>query len=93
VSGVANIDDRLTLDPSMRGVREQTGDAALQTKVMAAIAGQAGVNALKITVTADNGVVTLEGTVPRASVRSTVVDTARTTSGVRRVVDRLSVKP
>jgi hyperosmotically inducible protein len=91
VSGVSSVEDRLTVNPHLRGVREQSNDALLAARVAAAIAGQAGVNVFKVKTTARDGVVTLTGTVPSSSIARTILDTARGVSGVKRVVDRVAI--
>ncbi len=91
VDGVRNVDDRLVIDPQERGVREQSGDVALAAKVSAAIAGQAGINVFHVKVSARDGVVSIEGTVPSESIARTIVDTARGVDGVKSVLQRISV--
>ncbi|HZZ00442.1 MAG TPA: BON domain-containing protein [Candidatus Baltobacteraceae bacterium] len=91
--GVTGVDDRLAIDPNERGVREQSADVALAGKVSAAIAGQAGINVFHTKVTAHDGAVTIDGTVPSSSVARTIVDTARGVNGVKSVVSRLAVYP
>jgi osmotically-inducible protein OsmY len=91
VDGVRNVDDRLVIDPQEHGVREQSADVGLAAKVSAAIAGQAGINVFHVKVSARDGVVSIEGTVPSQSVARTIVDTARGVDGVKRVVPLLTV--
>jgi hyperosmotically inducible periplasmic protein len=91
VSGVVSVRDALRINPKLRGVREQTGDAALAAQVAAAIAAQAGVNVFHVDTTAHDGTVTLAGSVPHASVVRTIVETARGVSGVHAVVNHLVV--
>jgi osmotically-inducible protein OsmY len=93
VDGVQNVDDRLVIDPQEHGLREQSADVGLAAKVSAAIAGQAGINVFHVKVTARDGVVSLEGTVPSQSVARTIVDTARGVDGVKRVVPLVTVHP
>ncbi len=92
VDGVTSVTDRLAVNPRLQGLREQSADATLEARVSAAIAGQAGLNAFHISVTARNGVVTLSGTVPQASIARTVRDTARSVSGVRQLIDHITVR-
>ena len=89
VDGVTSVVDRLNVNPRLRGLREQTTDAALAARVAAAIAAQAGVNVFTIKTTAHDGVVTLDGSVPTPAIEKTVLDTARGVPGVRRVVAHL----
>jgi osmotically-inducible protein OsmY len=44
-----------------------------------------------VTVRVDRGVATLTGTVPDAKTKATIAATARDTSGIRNVVDRVRV--
>jgi hyperosmotically inducible protein len=92
VQGVVSVVDRIAVNPHLRGVREQTGDAALAARVSAAIAGQAGVNVFHVNVSARRGIVTLEGTVPTPAIARTVVDTARGVSGVTNVISRITTQ-
>lgn len=89
VDGVTSVDDRLSVNPKLRGLREQSSDAALAARVSAAIAAQTGVNVFKIKTSAHDGVVTLDGSVPTPAIARTAVDAARGVSGVRRVVAHL----
>jgi hyperosmotically inducible periplasmic protein len=91
VKGVTGVVDALTVNPQMRGIRGQASDAAIAARVAAAIAGQAGVNVVRVKPAVRSGVVTLSGTVPSAAIRQTVVAAARGVSGVDRVVDNLSI--
>jgi hyperosmotically inducible protein len=61
-------------------------DAALETAVRARLQGAEG-----ITVTAKDGVVLLDGTVPSAAAKQRAITAARQTQGVVQVVDRLRV--
>jgi osmotically-inducible protein OsmY len=93
VPGVKRVVDRLTINSKLRGPRETFADAALATKVNANIAAQAGVNVARVKTSVRDGVVTLSGTLPSVSVKATILDTVRKTSGVKSVVDRIEVKP
>jgi hyperosmotically inducible protein len=93
VSGVTRVVDRLRVNPALRGPRETLTDAALAAKVNANIAAQAGVNVARVKTGVRDGIVTLDGSVPSASVKATIVDTVRRTSGVKNVIDRIEVKP
>lgn len=90
VDGVTSVTDRLSVNPRLQGLREQGADATLEARVTAAIAAQAGLNVFHISVTARNGVVTLSGTVPQASIARTVRDSASGVSGVRRLIDHIT---
>ena len=93
VPGVTRVIDRLRVNPRLRGPREDFADMALAAKVNANIAAQAGVNVTRVKTSVRDGVVTLFGTVPSTSVKTTIVDTVRKTSGVKSVVDRIEVAP
>ena len=92
VNGVTSVVDRLRVNPDLRGLRERSADIALDARVSAAIAGQAGVNILHLKVSSRGGVVALAGHVPSHSIERTVVETARAVRGVKRVVSQISVQ-
>lgn len=91
VDGVVSVRDNLTVNPHLRGLREGAADAALAARVSAAIAGQAGINVFNLRVSSRAGIVSIEGRVPSSSVERTVVETARGTAGVKRVVVNLRI--
>jgi hyperosmotically inducible protein len=91
VEGVKNVDASLTVDASIPSAEQQVGDFSLMAAVRANLAGQAGVNALSVDVKAKNGVVTLAGKVKTAAIKSTLAAAAKSTSGVKSVVDQLTV--
>jgi osmotically-inducible protein OsmY len=65
-------------------------DTWITTKVKAQYVGVDALKGSDITVTTtDDGVVTLTGTVPNELARARAIDIARTTKGVRRVVDSM----
>jgi osmotically-inducible protein OsmY len=66
-------------------------DAAVTSAVKATFLADTAVSGLKIDVDTDGGVVTLTGTVGTREEAARAVTLARDTSGVRRVVDRLTV--
>jgi hyperosmotically inducible periplasmic protein len=70
---------------------EKTKDAAITTAVKTRLLGDGKTPGLKIDVDTDDGVVTLNGDVPNAEARTEAVRLARTTKGVKRVVDKLTV--
>ncbi len=87
--GVKSVVDKLRVDPRGPRLRQQVGDAALATRIEAALTAQVGLQ--HVIVHADRGVVTLDGTVPDAKTKGTILATARGTSGVRNVVDHVRV--
>lgn len=93
VSGVKRVDDKLRVNSALRGPKETFAEVALGAKVAANIAAQTGVNAANVKPEVHDDVVTLSGTAPSAAVKATILDTARKTSGVGRVIDRIEVKP
>lgn len=93
VNGVKAVKDDMHVDPHAEGLRGQTSDAALAARISAAIAEQAGVNALHVKPSVHQGDVTLTGTVPSASVHQTILQTVRGISGVKSVRDRIDVSP
>jgi hyperosmotically inducible protein len=70
---------------------DKTKDAAITTEVKTKLLGDGKTPGLKIDVDTDDGVVTLNGDVPNAEARTEAVRLARTTKGVKRVVDKLTV--
>lgn len=92
VGGVHHVVDKLRIAPRARGPRETIADAALAAKVSANIAAQAGINVANVHPAVQDGVVTLSGSVSSATIKSTIIEVTRKTSGVRRVVDRIEVK-
>lgn len=93
IKGVRDVDDELRVDPHMQGVANKASDLALSARVAAAIAAQTGINAARVKASAHDGVVTLAGSAPSAAVKSTMLEAARKTSGVRTVHDDVVVKP
>jgi len=106
--GVQRVEDMLAVNASLeqpapgasgaddRTFHESVGaridDAAVVAKLKAKYLADSDVKASEISVSATNGVVTLEGHVPNAAARDRALDLARETDGVGQVVDRLSVQ-
>jgi len=67
-------------------------DAAITTKVKAAILADPGLKSLQISVDTKDGTVTLTGTVDNSDMREKAKQVASSTSGVKGVIDQLSVK-
>jgi hyperosmotically inducible protein len=91
VAGVKSVAPALTVDASIPNVDKQVGDFSLTAAVRANLAGQAGINAFEVGVKAHDGVVTLTGHVKTEAVKTTLAATAKATSGVKSVVDDLTV--
>ena len=70
---------------------DAVGDAALTTKVKTKFLADNDISGLKIDVDSNNGVVTLTGTVPTAAEKNLALKVAKSTEGVKSVVDRLKV--
>jgi osmotically-inducible protein OsmY len=73
-------------------VGKEISDTLLTTKVQAMFYLDREVKAMDIDVTTNGGVVTLTGTVDNEAVRRKAVADARSTDGVKQVVDKLTVK-
>jgi len=74
------------------GRPESGGDAWITTKIQAAYFLDADVKSRHIDVTTRDGVVTLSGTVQSAKERDQAVSIARTTDGVKEVMDKLVLR-
>ncbi|MBC5823790.1 MAG: BON domain-containing protein [Candidatus Eremiobacteraeota bacterium] len=92
VPGVRTVIDRLAVNPKAPTSRQLADDFALEAQVKAAIARDAGLNALRVHVSAHAAAVTLEGSVPSAALRTVVFDAAKSVPGAKSVSDRLSIK-
>ncbi len=90
-AGVKHVTSTLVSDARLPSTKKAVSDFALATAVRANLAAQAGVNGLGIAVGASDGAVVLRGRVKSAAIRTTLVEAARTTAGVRSVDDRLDV--
>lgn len=90
VKGVVRVVDDLRVDPHARRPKEQAGDLALQARIEAALTAQLGFT--RIGVHVERGVATLDGLAPDDRARETALATARGTSGIRNVVDRMRVQ-
>ena len=89
VAGVKQVVNDLRVDPHGPRLKDQVGDVTLAARIQAAIAAQVGVQ--RVTVRVDRGVATLDGTVHDPKTKATIEATARGTSGIRNVVDRIRV--
>ncbi len=69
-----------------------TEDAAITAKVKAAILAEPGLKSLQINVDTNGATVTLSGNVDNADLRERAKQIASSTSGVKGVVDQLTVK-
>jgi osmotically-inducible protein OsmY len=71
---------------------ESRGDGALTTAVQAKLYAEELTRGRAIDVAAENGVITLRGTVPTAAARQRAVELARGVQGVTSVTDQLEVR-
>lgn len=92
VDGVKAVVANIAVNPKAPTGNEIADDVTLAAKVRVALAGQTGVNALKIGVSSHRGVVTLEGGVPSKAIKSVALDVTRGVAGVKGVVDKLQVQ-
>jgi hyperosmotically inducible protein len=90
VRGVKVVDDQLRIDPNGPRLKERFDDISLSTRVTTALGAQIGLNHVRVQV--HDGVATLGGNAPDAKTKSIALATARGTSGVRNVVDRIRVE-
>jgi hyperosmotically inducible protein len=87
VGGIRTVRDELRIDPRTPDIAGRFNDAALAGRIAGAIFTQTGTNGVKVDV--QDGVVTLRGNVVDPRVRDAAVDTARNTSGVHIVIDKM----
>jgi hyperosmotically inducible protein len=98
-SGVSNVIDNLTMrsatteSPTSDAARAVFSDPAITTAVKTKFAADTTVSALKIDVDTSDGVVTLTGQVKSQAERDEALRLARETTGVKNVIDRLTVSP
>ncbi len=93
IDGVKRVEDHLQVMATSGAAPQggQADDAALTTTIYAKYFVDTTVKNADITVTAKDGVVLLEGTVPDEAARQQALAIARNTEGVVQVVDRLTV--
>ena len=89
IAGVRVVDDQLKVESL--GLKATVSDGAVTAKIKAQFLANTDLRAAEITVSTNNGVVTLSGTVPSHELRALAVDLARHTGGVVRVDDQLRV--
>lgn len=90
VRGVKAVDDQLQINPNGPRLKERFSDLSLTTRITTALGAQIGLNHVRVLVR--DGVATLDGTANDAKTKTTALATARGTSGVRNVVDRIRVE-
>jgi osmotically-inducible protein OsmY len=79
-------------DPAVKTAGEATADAAITSAVKTKLLADARVSGLKIDVDTSKGVVTLTGNVANQTEKAAALDLAKSTKGVTRVVDKLTIK-
>jgi len=89
ITGIRVVDDQLKVESA--GLTAAVTDGATTTKVKAQFLANTALRQADITVSTNNGVVTLSGTVQSADLRDLAVDLARHTGGVTRVENQLRV--
>lgn len=84
----------LTGCQSMTGetMGENVDDATITSKVKTKLSGEKLINATRINVQTERGVVYLRGSVPTAEEKSKALDLAQNVKGVKQVVDHLEVR-
>jgi len=78
--------------PKVKAAAHKTEDASITAAVKTRLGTLPGVIANDINVDTDDGVVTLKGSVPEASQKAKAEEITRHTTGVKRVVNELTVK-
>lgn len=91
VGDVDIVDNRL--DVGSASVTGAMSDSAITTKVKSQLLANTTLRQADISVTTNNGVVTLSGHVPTLEVQQLAVEMTRNTGGVNRVENRLQVAP
>jgi hyperosmotically inducible protein len=79
------------LEQAAETVRDTSQDAFLTAKVKTALALSKSASAFGVDVDSDGGTVTLTGAVASNEIRAAVLEIARDTAGVRKIVDRIRV--
>lgn len=74
-----------------QSVGEYTSDAAITTKIKAAIVGEKDLSALDIAVETNNGIATLTGTVGTSAQADHAARVARNVAGVKQVMNNVKV--
>jgi hyperosmotically inducible protein len=89
IDGITVVHDQLEV--GSQGDEEAVTDTAITTKLRAQFLGDEALRRANLSVTTNNGVVTLKGAVPTRAVRVKAVDLASHSRGVTRVEDQLRV--
>jgi hyperosmotically inducible protein len=89
VGSIRVVDDQLKVQSA--GLQATVTDSAITTKIKGQLLANTDLRKADISVSTNNGVVTLTGTVPSGELRQLAVDLARHTGGVLRVDDQMHV--
>lgn len=89
VEGITVVHDQLEV--GSQGVEEAVTDTAITTKLRAQFLATESLRGAGVSVSTNNGVVTLKGVVPSRAAHAKAVDLASQSRGVTRVEDRLQV--
>lgn len=92
VTGVNSVKDDLMLNTNKSSVGEYIDDSAITGSVKTKFLGQKGLDSLDISVSTNNGVVTLTGDVDNAAQIPLAESVAKQADGVRNVVNNLKAK-
>ena len=91
VGGIIGVDNRL--DVGSKGVREAVSDSGLTAKIKGKLMEDEMTRFSDVSVTTNNGVVTLTGSVPDEQALKQVLSVARGSQGVTRVENDLTIAP
>jgi len=89
VSGIVGVDNRL--DVGSAGVRQAVSDSGLTAKIKGKLVEDEMTRFSDVSVTTNNGVVTLTGSVPDQEALTQVLSIARSCQGVTRVENDLTI--
>ncbi len=91
MKGIVGVQNQL--DVGSTGMKETFSDSAITAKIKSKLAEEHFGSLTDVSVTTNNGVVTLSGSVPSEQARARVLDAARSSDGVMRVENDLTVAP
>jgi len=91
VKGVIGVQNQL--DVGSVGVKQTFSDSAITAKIKSKMAEHRISSFTDVSVTTNNGVVTLTGSVPNEQVRAEALQAARSADGVTRVENDLTIAP
>ncbi len=91
VNGIVGVDNRL--DVGSNGIRQTVSDSALTAKIKGKLVEGEMTRFSDVSVTTNNGVVTLTGSVPDGQALKQVLSIVRGSEGVTRVENDLTVVP